>query len=340
MRLVEIAHGAAVAHHQILESPLVAQNLLKQPLRTAAGVVVKALVGTHHFPDLGILHQRLEGWHVGLPKVAHGHVGQVGRVARVFRSAVHGVVLGAGPKLTILRRLRSLQATHHLRTHHAGQEGVLAVGFLATSPARVAEDVHVWRPHAQAAHLHVLALQVVHAVVVLRTEFRRGHVEHLIEQVRIERGSHGDGLGEHRHVAHVGSAVQRLAPPEKLLDAQTRNGRALVEHQLSLFFQRQARAEVHGALLGAQVRVLVGQRLCCHASGHRQGGSQQKNSCFHCFEILVVVVFAKLRSFSRFGFYFSIKFFSVSIFFVVVSSLRIFFRTFALHSTKNPSIIV
>ena len=97
MVLIEVAHGTTVAHHEVLESPLVAQDLLEQTGRTAAGIVVQTLVGTHHLSYLGILHQGLEGRHVGLPEVAHGYIIKICRVACVFRTAVYGIVLGTGP---------------------------------------------------------------------------------------------------------------------------------------------------------------------------------------------------------------------------------------------------
>ena len=81
----------------------------------------------------------------------------------VFRTAVDGIVLGAGPEFTVLGILRPLQALHYLHTHDTCQVGILAVG-----------------PYRETAHLHVLTLQVVHAVVVLGTEFGTGDVENLI----------------------------------------------------------------------------------------------------------------------------------------------------------------
>ena len=275
VRRIEIADGSAVAHHEVFESPLVAQNLLQQTCAATARIIVESLVGTHHLAHLRILHQRLEGRHVGLPEVAHRHIGEVDGVASVFRSAVYGIVFGTRPELAILRRLRSLQSAHHLCAHHGGQIGVFAIGLLATSPARVAEDVHVRCPYAQAVELLVFALQVVHAVVILRTKLGAGHVEHPIHHVRVPRCRHCDGFGKHRYVSHVGGAVKGFAPPEEFLDAQSGNGGTLVEHQLRFLFERQSLTEVDGSLMCREVWILIGQLLCCSAEAVRQCAGQQ-----------------------------------------------------------------
>ena len=77
MRGVEIADGTAVADYEILEAPLIAQDLLEQTVRTATGIVVETLVGTHYLAHLRILYKSLEGRHVGLPKVTYRHIGEV-----------------------------------------------------------------------------------------------------------------------------------------------------------------------------------------------------------------------------------------------------------------------
>ena len=180
MVLVEVADSNAVADDEILETPVIAENLLKQTCRTAAGVIVQTLIGAHHFTNLGILYQRLEGRHVGLPEVTHGDIRQVGCMAGIFRTTVDGIVLGTGPEFTILGILRPLQAFYHLYTHDTRQVGVFAVGLLTAPPTGVTENVDVRCPDRETAHLHVLTLQVVHTVIVLGTELGTGDVENLI----------------------------------------------------------------------------------------------------------------------------------------------------------------
>ena len=147
MVLVEVTDGTAVADNEVLESPFVAEDLLEQTGRAAAGIIVETLVGTHHLTHLGVLHQGLEGGHIGLPEVAGRHIGEVGGVAGVLRTAVYGIVLGTGPEFAVLRILRPLQAAYHLDPHDTRQIGVFAVGFLSTPPTGITEDVHVRRPY-------------------------------------------------------------------------------------------------------------------------------------------------------------------------------------------------
>ena len=98
----------------------------------------------------------------------------------VFRTAVDGIVLGAGPEFTVFRLFRTLQTAYHLHTHLGGQVRILTIGLLTASPTRVTEDIDVRCPDRETAHLHVLTLQVVHTVIVLGTELGTGDVENLI----------------------------------------------------------------------------------------------------------------------------------------------------------------
>ena len=272
MVLIEVTHGSAVAHHKVLEPPLVTKNLLKQTGVATAGVVVQTLVGAHHLPHLRILHQTLEGGHIGLPQVADAHVGQVGCVARVFRAAVYGIVLGAGPQLAVFAALRALQTTNHGTPHHRRQVGVLTIGLLTTTPPGVTEDVHIRSPYRQAIEL-LSTLILTGTLVILSAELCTRGVEHTLQQLRIERRSHTDRLRKHRHIAHVRSTMERLAPPEKLLDAKPLYGRTLVQHQHGLLLKRQTGAQILGALPRTQLRVLVRQLLSCH----RKESSHNKN---------------------------------------------------------------
>ena len=179
MRFIEIADGTTVADDQILEAPLITQNLLQQSLTATAGIIVQALVGAHHLTDLGILYQCLEGRHIGFPEVAGRNVGQVGRVAGVLRTTMNGVVLGTSPELAVLGILGALKSTNHLNAHDTGQVGVFTVGLLSPAPSRITENVHIRRPNGEAVELLVLTT-VQHTMVVLRTELRTGSIEHLI----------------------------------------------------------------------------------------------------------------------------------------------------------------
>ena len=96
VRLPEVVHCSAVAGHDALEVPLVAQNLLQQSGVAATRLAVKTLVGTHHFLDVALLYQHFESRQIGLPEVSWRQVFEVEAVSVPFRSAVYGKMLGTG----------------------------------------------------------------------------------------------------------------------------------------------------------------------------------------------------------------------------------------------------
>ena len=71
-RTPEVIDSTAVARHDALESPLVAQDTLQQTAAAAAGGAIEALVGAHHLAYLALYDKLLEGGQIGLPEVALG----------------------------------------------------------------------------------------------------------------------------------------------------------------------------------------------------------------------------------------------------------------------------
>ena len=98
----EVVDGVAVGDDEAVVAPLVAQDVDEQAVAGAAGASLEALVGAHHLAHMGLLHQGLEGGQVGLPQVAVRRV-DVHRVAQGLGAAVHGVVLGTGVGLQVVR---------------------------------------------------------------------------------------------------------------------------------------------------------------------------------------------------------------------------------------------
>ena len=231
MRIIEIAHGTTVAHHQILETPFITENLLQQTGISTTRLIVQSLVGTHHLSHLCILHQGLEGRHIGFPHISRRDVDKIGCVASVFWSAVDSIVLGTSPQFSVFCCFRTLQTFHHLHAHHGSEIRVFTISFLTSSPTRIAEDVHIGCPHTQAVELLILTTILNHAFVVLCTKLCAGSIKHFEEQVGVERRSHRNGFWEYSYIAHVGSTMQGFAPPEELLDAQSWNSRTFIQHQ-------------------------------------------------------------------------------------------------------------
>ena len=198
-RFPEVADGSAVAHYQSLESPLIAENLLKQTVAATARVTIPTLIGTHHFCHLSFLHKRLEGRQIGFVEVARREVGDIELMAIPFRSTMNGKVLGAGKEFAVLAVGRSLESAHHSQSHARCEIRVFAIGFLSTPPTRVAEDVDIRCPERQALiHLHYSAFGRQGS---LGTGFIAHRRINLVDKCIIEGSSHAHRDGEHSGIA-------------------------------------------------------------------------------------------------------------------------------------------
>src|SRR6185312_16838618 len=103
--------------------------------------------GAHQRSGLAIYDGGTESRRIGIDLVvfADGHVhGVAGRLRsgmhrKMFRSRDGAGVFG----------IVTLQAGDKGDTELRGQEGVFAIGLLATAPARIAEDVDIGRPEIE-----------------------------------------------------------------------------------------------------------------------------------------------------------------------------------------------
>ena len=255
----EIGHRPAVGRHITVETPLAAQNVDKQGVVAATGLPVEAVVGTHHAMHLGLGHQFAESGQISVPKVVGRRPG-IKFMTFGLRPAVHGKMLGTGHGLEIMRVV-ALQSADNGRPHLSRQIGVLAIGFLPPAPSRVAEDVDIGRPVSQPVILRN-ALAVAESFVEKRTPLGSGNVAHALQRLRIESGSHADGLGKHRHLfLRTGHSVQRLVPPVVGRNAQPGHGDGGMLHHAHLFRKREPRNEVAHPLFQRQVGVAEGQKF-------------------------------------------------------------------------------
>ena len=189
-RSPKITDGAAVAHHKPLESPFVTKNLPKQPVAATARLSLKTLICTHNFLYASLLHKRLEGRQISLPQITWRQVFDVKMMARLLRTAMHGKMLCAGIKLHILMSGRSLQATHHGKSHARVHIRVLTISFLPASPSRITENVYVWSPERKALiTAHAALLSLCRILCTCLIAHRRIYT---LEQHIVERRSHSD----------------------------------------------------------------------------------------------------------------------------------------------------
>jgi hypothetical protein len=140
---LDIAHGVAVARHEPLELPVPAQRAVEQGLAGAARHAVDCVVDAHHRLHAALDDRGAERGQVGVLEVVRRGLG-VEAVPQRLGAGVDGVVLG-GRRHDRMLGVVALQAGDEGHAERPGEERVLAVGLLAASPARVAEDVDVRR---------------------------------------------------------------------------------------------------------------------------------------------------------------------------------------------------
>ena len=213
-----------------LKAPLAAQ-LFHQRRVGAAGFAVRAVVCAHHALHSGLAHERAEGGQIGLLHVLRADLG-VEAVAQRLRPAVGREVLGAGGGFE--RLPFSLKASHEGDAQTGGQIRVFSVGFVPASPAGIAEDVHVGRPHRQP--VVDIPVPLGREGVVLGSGLRCDRRGDLLQQLLVEHGRHADRLREARGRAGAGQPVQGFVPPVVSRDAQALD-------------RRRVKAELRGHLL-------------------------------------------------------------------------------------------
>ena len=236
MVLPEISNSATVGNYQVLESPLIPENLLQKAGVAAAWFIIPTLIGTHHLTHLGILHQRFEGRHISFPKVARCNIGNIVCMASPFWSAMNCIVLGTSPEFAVFRIFRSLQSAHHGTSHPTGKIRILTIGFLSTSPARITEDIHVWSPDREGmetGYISSLLLQFI----PFGTHLIRCCIKDSIHHSVVKRSYHSDRFRKDGYISHVRHTMQCLAPPLESLDSQSWDSRRIIQHQRSFLFQ-------------------------------------------------------------------------------------------------------
>ncbi len=278
--LVDVVDGPAVGDDVAVEAPLLPQDVLEEALARRARLAVDAVVGAHHRVGLALLDEGLERGKVGLPEIALARLHVEGVPLRLG-AAVDGEVLGGGDHLEVARVV-ALQALHERDAHARGKEGVLAVGLLAATPSRVAEDVDVRRPEREA--LVAPPLPARRELVVLGPSFVGDGGGHLLQEGSVERGGEPDGLGKDRGRSRPRHAVKALVPPLVGRDLEPRDRRGVVRELRDLLFRGHARHEVRRAPLEVDVGVEVGRaggaRLgVADGDGPESRESEREGSC-------------------------------------------------------------
>src|SRR5690606_4844031 len=113
-------------------------------------------------------------------------------VPQRLRSAVDGVMFRASRRQQVVG-MAALQSADEGDAESRREKRVLAIGFLAAAPARIAKDVDVRRPKGEAAK--DLSLERSADVAVeLRPPLNAGHVRDLLLQFLIPHRGEADRL--------------------------------------------------------------------------------------------------------------------------------------------------
>ena len=130
-----------------LKTPFAAQDIFEQKFAGTTDFIQRAVVGAHHRFNLCFRDQFFEGRQVGIVQLTFGHNGIEG-VTIFLRSRMDSIMFGTCRCFEIFGMI-ALQALHKRRCHLTGKERVFAPGFLSAPPARIAENIHIWRPEGQ-----------------------------------------------------------------------------------------------------------------------------------------------------------------------------------------------
>ncbi len=220
----DVHHGAAVRHDEAVESPRPAELVPKKKAVCAGRFAVDAVVGAHCGGGMALDDGGTESRQVGVFLIVLGDV-HVESVTQRLGSAVDGEVLGRGDDTEILRVV-ALESGDEGNAHVRSEERIFAVGFLAASPAWVAEDVDVGRPEGKA--FEDVAATRTDGLVVLGAGFGADHSGHVMEQRSIPGCAERDGLWEHSSDTRPGDAVKGLAPIVIRRNLKARNCTSLI----------------------------------------------------------------------------------------------------------------
>ena len=155
-----------------------------------------------------------------------------------FRAGMDGKMLGTGMQLVIFFiAVEALQALYYVYSHNTCQIWVFSISFNSSSPSGIAIDVNGRRPHGQSLITFVASFRGWFCV--FGTCFVGYGDKNMLQCIRIERGSHADGLREDGRVSAACDSVESFVPPVVAFDIQSVDGCGVVHHQRYFFFQGQ-----------------------------------------------------------------------------------------------------
>ncbi len=238
---IDIGGTAAVGDDVAFETPLPAQPFLHQELAGTGRHAVQRVIGAHHRADLAVDHGGTEGRQKSFLEILRRRV-EILLVAPLLRPAVHGEMLGRGDGL-VIPGIVALQAGDERIGDLSGQVWILAIGFLAASPAWIAEDVDVGRPHRQPL-VEPAGAVGLQRLEVLGAKLGRDDLCRLVHPLGVPGGGHADRLRKDRRDACAGDAMESFVPPVVGGHAEPRNRGRGVPGLARLLLEGHARDQI------------------------------------------------------------------------------------------------
>ena len=200
---------------------------------------------------------------------------------------MHGKVLEAGGcreyRLVAVAMLKSLDAG---KPHGGCEVGVFAVGFHASSPARVAENVDVGREESQPRVVVVFFCGL--CLVVFAVCFGGCLCENVLHEFRIERCCQCYRHRPHGCRAVAPDAVQSFIPPAVGFQSEAWYGGVAVLHERKFLVEGKPLDKIVDACVNVERSVAVRVFLCVALRGKqrqsRYGGNYEYQS-FHAAKI-------------------------------------------------------
>ncbi len=250
---MEVADCPAIRDDVALEAPFIAQRFKEQAIR-ACRFTAHGVVRTHDRISLAFHDRGAKRRSVGVRQIVRGHR-HVKTVPQNFRAAMNGKVFGCRDRFQIVRVV-ALQAGNECHPDAAGEVGILAIGFLAASPARVAKNVDVGRPKSEA--VVAAGVCMLDRIVIFGASFGGDHVGDAVDQIGIPGGRKTNGLREDGGISRARDAMQALVPPVIRGNDEARNRRRDVLHLRNLFLEGHARDKIVHALWDGESGIQIG----------------------------------------------------------------------------------
>ena len=150
-------------------------------------------------------------------------------------------------------RIVSLQAFHYGNPHPFCQVRIFSIGFHATAPAGITEDIDIRRPKGQAFVAVIFFIFLI--LMVFGASFIAHHRKCFVQCVVVESRRHRDSLWENSRFSGTCDTVQGFVPPIVFGYTEAFDCRSRIHHLADLLFGSQTFQEVVYAFVDREIRI-------------------------------------------------------------------------------------